>query len=159
MRSKKGRKAAFIVKEVPHRQQRYETVGDWIPGNTVEIRVSSMKDKRYVFLVALHEMIEYELCAMKGVTDAEVVDFDKGFEAERKAGLHAPDEEPGDDIRAPYNEEHSFATIMERTMAQKLGVRWSDYEKVVSAHGRRTKVPVRQLLGSGGPVLPRRVSS
>jgi hypothetical protein len=128
-------KPLFSVSQVPHRKQRYETVGDWIPGKPAQIRVSKMKDQRYVFLVALHEMIEYELCKMHGITDREVVAFDVNFEAERRMNIHPIDAEPGDHPKAPYKNEHEFATMIEMMMAQKLGVRWSDYEKSVLSLG------------------------
>jgi hypothetical protein len=126
-------KPLFTVSQIPHRKQRYETVGDWIPGKPAQIRVSRMKDQRYVFLVALHEMIEYELCRKNGITDREVVAFDVNFEAERKRNLHPRDAEPGADPRAPYRNEHEFASMIEMMVAQKLGVKWSAYEKAVLA--------------------------
>lgn len=129
-----------MVTTVPHRKQRYQTVGDWIPGRPVEIRVSRMKDERYVFLVALHELVEFELCRMKGTADEDVVNFDRDFEAERSAGLHGPRAEPGDDSRAPYRDEHRFATMIEKLVAQKLAVKWSDYEKTVMGLDSREKV-------------------
>ncbi len=132
-------KVEFMISQVPHRKQRYETVGDWIPGTPAEIRVSSMKDQRYVFLVALHELIEYELCKMNGITDREVVAFDVNFEAERRQNLHPIEAEPGNDPRAPYREEHDFATMVEMMVAQKLGVKWSDYEKTLLKLGPKPK--------------------
>lgn len=136
----------FTVFQVPHKKQRYETVGDWIPGKTAEIRVSKMKDQRYVFLVALHELIEYELCRKNGVTDKEVVAFDVNFEAERRLNLHPVDAEPGNDPRAPYRNEHDFATMIEMMMAQKLGVSWSAYEKALLSLGPKPrKMVVRPL--------------
>ena len=131
-------KPIFTVAQVPHRKQRYETVGDWIPGKPAEIRVSKMKDQRYVFLVALHEMIEYELCKAHGITDREVVAFDVNFEAERRKNLHPVDAEPGDHPKAPYRSEHEFATVVERMVAQKLGVSWSDYEKTILRLGPKS---------------------
>lgn len=146
-----ARKAEFVITQVPHRRQRYSTVGDWIPGKPAEIRVSSMKDQRYVFLVALHEMIEYELCKMSGVTDKEVVDFDMAFEEERRVRLHPADAEPGDDPRAPYREEHGFATSVERMVAQRLGVDWSAYEKALMSLGRAPgRMLVRPLARDAG---------
>ena len=136
---KGGVRPIFTIAQVPHRKQRYETVGDWIPGKPAQIMVSKMKDQRYVFLVALHEMIEYELCKMHGITDREVVAFDVGFEAERKMNLHPIDAEPGDHPKAPYRNEHAFATTIEMMVAQKLGVRWSDYEKTVLSLGPKPK--------------------
>lgn len=137
-------KPVFAIAQVPHRKQRYETVGDWIPGKPAQIRVSKMKDQRYVFLVALHEMIEFELCKMHGITDREVVAFDVNFEAERRMNLHPIDAEPGDHPKAPYRDEHEFATMVEMMVAQKLGVSWSDYEKTILSLGPK---PKKMLVG------------
>ncbi len=137
--TRRDAKPFFTIAQVPHRKQRYETVGDWIPGKPAQIRVSKMKDQRYVFLVALHEMIEYELCKMHGITDREVVAFDVNFEAERRMNLHPLDAEPGDHPKAPYRNEHEFATMIEMMVAQKLGVSWSDYEKTILSLGPRPK--------------------
>ncbi len=136
---RKGAKPVFMISQVPHRKQRYETVGDWIPGRPAQIRVSRMKDQRYVFLVALHELIEYELCKMHGITDREVVAFDVNFEAERRMNLHPLDAEPGNHPKAPYRNEHEFATMIEMMVAQKLGVSWSDYERAILSLGPRPK--------------------
>ena len=129
----------FTVSQVPHKMQRYETVGDWIPGKPAKIMVSKMKDERYVFLVAIHEMIEYELCKMNGISDREVVAFDVNFEAERRKNLHPIEAEPGNDPRAPYRDEHDFATMIEMMVAQKLGVSWSDYERTLLKLGPKPK--------------------
>jgi hypothetical protein len=137
--SRRDAKPVFRISQVPHHKQRYETVGDWIPGKPAEIRVSKMKDQRYVFLVALHEMVEYELCRMNRVSDREVVAFDVNFEAERRRNIHPIDAEPGDDPRAPYRSEHEFATMIEMMVARKLGVNWSDYEKTVLSLGPKPK--------------------
>jgi hypothetical protein len=140
------RKVNYIISQIPHKKQRYDTVGDWIPGNPVRIRVSKMKDERYVFLVALHEMIEYELCRMNGITDSKVVEFDRSFERERRDRIHSLEAEPGDDPRAPYRNEHGFATMIERMVAQKMGVSWSDYEKAVLAVSPGRRVTVKPLI-------------
>ncbi len=142
----RNRKADFVISQVPHRKQRYETVGDWIPGRPAEIRVSRMKDQRYVFLVALHEMIEYELCKKNGISDNEVVAFDVNFEAERQKNMHPIEAEPGNDPRAPYRDEHDFATMIEMMVAQKLGVKWSAYEKTLMSLAPKKKIMVRPLI-------------
>ena len=142
----RNRKVEFVISQVPHRKQRYETVGDWIPGRPAEIRVSRMKDHRYAFLVALHEMIEYELCRMNGITDGEVVAFDVNFEAERRMDMHPIEAEPGNDPRSPYRDEHRFATMIEMMVAQKLGVKWSAYGKALHALGPKRRTLVRPLL-------------
>jgi len=136
----------YVISQVPHKKQRYETVGDWIPGRPVRIRVSKMKDERYVFLVALHEMIEYELCRMNGITDREVVEFDASFEEERRQRLHSIEAEAGDDPRAPYSDQHGFATMIERTVAQKMGVSWSAYEKAVVSLSPSRRDTIRPLI-------------
>ncbi len=148
--TRKDMKPVFSIHQVPHRKQRYETVGDWIPGRPAQIRVSKMKDQRYVFLVALHEMIEYELCKMNGITDKEVVAFDVNFEAERQNNLHPLEAEPGNDPRAPYRKEHDFATMIEMMVAQKLGVSWSDYERTVLALGPKPKRMAIRPYAKGG---------
>jgi hypothetical protein len=134
----------YVIRVVPHHKQRYETVGDWIPGEPVKICVSKMKDERYIFLVAIHELIEYELCRMKGISDEQVLEFDSMFEQERSVGLQRASSEPGDDPRAPYKKEHAFATDIERLVAQKLGVRWSDYEEAALALDPRTRLALGQ---------------
>jgi hypothetical protein len=138
----------FVISQVPHSKQRYETVGDWIPGAPAEIRVSRMKDERYVFLVALHELVEYELCKKNGISDNEVVAFDEAFEAERRMNLHPVEAEPGNDPRAPYRGEHDFATMIEMMVAQKLGVKWSAYEKALLSLAPKKRVMVRPLVKS-----------
>jgi hypothetical protein len=120
-------------------------VGDWIPGRPVRIRVSRMDDERYVFLVALHEMVEYELCRMHGITDSKVVEFDKSFEKERRANIHSIEAEPGDDPRAPYRDEHGFASMIERIVAQKMGVNWAAYEEAVQALSPASRIALRPL--------------
>ena len=141
-----ARKVNFVISQIPHRRQRYDTVGDWLPGSPVNIRVSRMKDERYAFLVALHELIEYELCRMNGITDREVVKFDTSFERERREHLHGLEAEPGDDPRAPYRDEHGFATMVERMVALKMGVSWSDYEKAILALSPRRRVTIKPLV-------------
>ena len=145
-RSVRQSKVNYVISQVPHRKQRYETVGDWIPGDPVKIRVSKMKDERYVFLVALHEMIEYELCRMNGITDREVAGFDNDFEEERRARLHSMEAEAGDDPRAPYRDEHGFATMIERMVAQKMGVSWSAYERAVLSLSPIRRVDIKPFI-------------
>lgn len=149
MAKKRNKMVDFVITEVPHSSQRYDTVGDWIPGRPTEIRVSRMKDKRYVFLVALHELVEYELCVMNGISDSRAVRFDKMFEMERRVGLHDDMAEPGDDPRAPYREEHAFATMIEKIVARKLGVDWVHYGRTVASLGSRKRVAVRQVAVRG----------
>lgn len=115
---------------IPHASQDYETVGDWRTDGRGDwvVRVSEMGDWRYHFLVALHEQIEMALCKARGVLEGEVTAFDKGFEAARAT---TDDREPGDNVAAPYCLEHTFASRIERKMADEMGVDWADYEAKV----------------------------
>ena len=120
------------IKTIPHRSQRYETVGDyWNDEAGEHIRISEMGNKDYEFLVAFHELGEKYLCERLGIKMEDIDAFDIKFEEERKNGLHSEEDEPGDDIRAPYRKEHFFMTSLERLMAEQLGVDWSEYEKTV----------------------------
>jgi hypothetical protein len=141
-----GQRVGYVISQIPHGKQRYETVGDWIPGNPVRIRVSRMDDERYFFLVALHEMIEFELCRMKGITDRKVVEFDMNFEKERRAQLHPLEAEPGDDPRAPYRSEHGFATMIERMVAREMGVSWPAYTKAILSLSVSRTEPMEPLI-------------
>ncbi|MDE1855239.1 MAG: hypothetical protein KGH57_02905 [Candidatus Micrarchaeota archaeon] len=115
------------VIEVPHGEQRYNTIGDWVPpirkGAPAQIRVSSMEDKRYVELVALHETVEYELCRIFRRSDQKAVAFDVNY--------RGPAEEPGDDRRAPYHPEHVIATFFEKAWAKVRRVDWNTYSDTV----------------------------
>ena len=119
-----------VIDFIPHKRQRYPTVGDWLYRNgTLHIHVSKMHDPRYQQLVALHELVEVLLCSWRGILPKQVDDFDKAFEAKRKKGNV---DEPGDDLKAPYRHEHFFATSLERLMAAELGVSWPAYDKTVA---------------------------
>ena len=119
----------IIIETIPHKKQRYPTVGDWYTRKGVlHIRVSKMKDWRHELLVALHELVEVNLCKQRGISEKIVDAFDIAFEKARKPGN---DDEPGDDPKAPYRKEHFFATNIEALMSAELGVDWAKYEKEV----------------------------
>lgn len=129
-----------LIETIPHEQQRYPTVGDWqyeqgseMEGRTLHIRVSRMTNWRFVFLVAIHEFVEAILCDHAGVSEQEVDAFDIKFEEDRKAGKHAPQDEPGDDVNAPYYQQHQIASGIERIMAASLNVDWNEYAEEVES--------------------------
>lgn len=124
----------ITITTVPHDQQRYETVGDWLTvGKDLVIRVSDMGRPDYEFCVGLHELIEAYLCKRAGITDEAVTAFDVQFEKDRAAGLHRSDEEPGDHPDAPYRLQHQFATKIEKLLAAQLGLDWSEYEGAIAS--------------------------
>lgn len=129
------------IATIPHKKQRYETVGDWYwlgktEGNcfwkhsTLIIRVSEMSDWRYEVCVAIHELVEVVICKWMGIWQKDVDKFDKEFEKKRPDGNT---NEPGDDVRSPYRVPHCIASGVERTVAAMLGVYWKLYEQEIES--------------------------
>ncbi len=94
----------IIIETIPHEKQRYETVGDYWDDEdgTQQVKISDMKNQQYEMLVAVHELIEKELCRVRGIPEAVITEFDMKFEEERTQGYHGKGDEPGADSRAPY---------------------------------------------------------
>jgi hypothetical protein len=117
--------------EINHKDQRYETVGDWILHSDTgqfDILVSKMPIPDFVTLVQVHELIEAWLCFRRGITQEQVDAFDIEYERNRPEG---DESEPGDDPKAPYFREHQFATKIEKLFAEELGVDWAEYERAI----------------------------
>lgn len=115
------------IETISHRDQRYDTIGDWQidhDNNAIIIRVSDMKDWKKEALVAVHELIEVILCEARGITEHKVDNFDFNFKG---------DGEPGDDPDAPYCKEHFTATNFERLLAHELEIDWTDYELTIDS--------------------------
>jgi hypothetical protein len=125
----------ITIKTIPHKQHRYETVGDWwwTKDGDLEIRVSQMSDWRYEACVAVHELVEVLLCKHADVSQESVDEFDIEFEKQRKRSLTLSTAEPGDSRFAPYRTQHCIATGAERVLAAVLGVNWSDYETEINS--------------------------
>lgn len=125
----------IFIQSIPHNEQRYETVGDyWDDEEGVEqVRVSQLPDWRWEFLVAVHELIEKGLTKHRGIDEHTISQFDVQFEAARDRGEVSG--EPGDAPDAPYQQEHFFATCIERLLAAQLNVDWFQYEAYVDSLG------------------------
>lgn len=120
---------AATLRTIEHNLQRYDTVGDWRTWpKLTDVSVSSMSDRRYELLVAVHELIEAELCRHRGITEQAVTQFDIDYAGDL--------DEPGADPRAPYHREHMFAMKVERLLADELGVDWDAYELALSELSR-----------------------
>ena len=119
------------IKTIPHNEQRYDTVGDWwwTPDGDLEIRVSDMNNWKYETLVAFHELAEVLLCKDRGIKQEDVDNFDIEFEKNRPEGNT---DEPGNDVNAPYKNEHKLATQLEFILAGGLNVDWDLYDKTVN---------------------------
>lgn len=116
------------IEIIPHENQRYETPGDyWIDDDKImQIRVSDMGDFKKESLVYIHEIVEYILVLSRGISEKEIMDFDIEFEKNREEGNN---NEPGDEVDAPYQNEHNYATSVERMMCAALGIKWNEYDK------------------------------
>lgn len=112
------------IETIPHSKQRYETIGDWKidKAGNIKIKVSSLGDWRFEFLVGIHELIEVVLCRHRGITGQSVDEFDMS---------HLDLDEPGEDPQAPYHKEHMLAMDIERMLASELSVDWEEYSKAI----------------------------
>jgi hypothetical protein len=110
----------ITIKTIDHKDQRYDTVGDWFfEGGNLEIRVSKTGDWRTEALVAIHELAEVLLCKDRGIKDEEVFKFD----------ILSTLDDPGLSIQAPYHFEHMTADIIERIMCNEFDLDWEKYDK------------------------------
>lgn len=120
-----------VVRNIPHDQQRYPTVGDWefTPEHqNLVVSVSELPDWRESFLVAFHEQLEAAICTHRGIKQADVDAFDIAYEKARTEGDFS---EPGDSLDAPYYDAHQIATQVELIAARALGVHWPSYNQHV----------------------------
>lgn len=131
--------SAINIKVIPHDQQRYDTLGDWqfkemeqegIRWEQLDISISQTGNKKYNFLLGLHEFVEAMMCHMVGVTTAMVDSWDITGEGRLL-------EDPGDDPRAPYHKQHKVATMVEHLVALMMNVDWVDYEEALSQIGQK----------------------
>ena len=119
------------IKTIPHAEQRYPTCGDWWEdADGAHFRISDLGRGDWELCIALHELVEWFLCGVSGVTQKSVDAFDREFEKNRAPGNT---DEPGNDPRAPYYKQHFAATTVERVAALVLGVDWDEYEKQINA--------------------------
>lgn len=120
------------VKTIPHKNQRYDTVGDYweLHHGKLEFRVSECEDVYYEAAIFLHEFVEYFLCKANGVSVAVIDKFD--IEYEKNRDPNDTTSQPGDDPESPYREEHRFAENLERLFIQELGIDWNEYDKSVN---------------------------
>lgn len=124
----------ILIQVIPHKQQRYDTAGDWYwEGQRLIVRVSKVGDWQKEFSVAIHEAVEALLCKKAKVPEKAVTAFDIKYEEDRAKGLHAENAEPGMDPSSPYILQHMSATIVERMVVATFGLTWEEYEKALMA--------------------------
>ena len=122
----------ILIKTISHKEQRYETCGDWVfeENGDIIIYVSELGNWKYEMAVAYHELREVLLCKALGISQESVDAFDIQFEKERLEGQHGVDE-PGDDKTNPAWYAHQLATHDERNLIADLGEKWEEYEQAV----------------------------
>jgi hypothetical protein len=112
------------IQTIPHKEQVYETVGDYrLKDDTLMIYVSDLSNWKEEILIAIHKLIEYAMVLDIGIPLKEIDKFDMEFKGEG---------EPGDDENSPYYIEHQRATIVEKLMADWLGVDWKKYDEHIA---------------------------
>lgn len=124
-----GSHLRISIESIPHKQQRYNTCGDYFEaseGEGVVINVSELPSRREMILVAIHELIEWALCEAEGISIQEIDNFDLHY-----CGEGLP-EEPGDCDESPYYKQHQIASGIERLLAAEMGVDWLTYERHVA---------------------------
>lgn len=117
------------VTTLPLLDMRYPTLGDYVgtPDRRL-IMVADLGDWRKEWLIHYHENIEQTLCFLAGISERDIKAFDEMFEEETRQGVHKPDDEPGDDPRAPYYSQHQYATKCEREICEKFfKMNWDEY--------------------------------
>ncbi len=119
------------LKAIPHKNHRYETCGDYFKKGKKWLIVCSKMRSEYVFLVLIHEFVEWFLTQLRGIKEKDITAFDIKFEEERKHHLHTNEDEPGDDVHSPYFNEHKFATKIEKLCCEELKIDWDEYEETI----------------------------
>lgn len=123
----------IVIEIIPHKNQRYATCGDyWIePNGDWQIRVSDLGDWRMNHAVYMHELSELASTIHRGIKEPDIMAFDIAFNKQVADGALNLPEEPGDDPRAPYHQDHCHATGIERLEIAHLGVAWAAYDAAV----------------------------
>lgn len=102
---------------------RYVTAGDYFTdGEITYIQVVKQVDRRYEFLIALHEFFECFSTELVGIKEEDILAFDLS---------HPDSDEPGAEPDAPYKIQHMQAELLEWMAARFLGVNWKQYEREI----------------------------
>jgi hypothetical protein len=131
-----------VIELIDHKDQRYETAGDWyreqpIPVDQWEticetgeccltIRASRLRhdpNNFFALAVAYHELGEALACIANGIDEQIVDHFDVNYRG------HG---EPGDDPKSPYARYHNFASACEGILIGAMGLSWGLYEKAIN---------------------------
>lgn len=112
---------------IPHKQQRYDTAGDYYQCEcskcgVIKLRVSQLEKPEYELLVLIHELYEWFTTTKDGISEESITEFDiNGVSPEYE-------DDPGCDPNAPYHKRHMEAVEIEKFVAKLLGINWKKYD-------------------------------
>ena len=110
---------------LPSHQMRYDTWDDWQvdkDGN-ITFQIADAGNDLYNKICLVHAIIEELLTSAKGVSEETITKFDLEYTG---------DDEPGEELAAPYRDEHLIAKAVEMLLCAKLGIPWKEYNKELS---------------------------
>lgn len=119
----------IVIETILHKEQAYETVGNYVfdkKRDTYFITVSKSGNKIYDFAVMIHELWELALVLIRNIPINEIDEFDMTYIANGGKG------EPGDEVDAPYRDEHCSATGIERLFIAENKIAWKDYDDTLN---------------------------
>jgi len=100
----------IIANVIPHRMQRYDTLGDWYMISGVQHFAVSRSTADEEFQILIHEMVEWYFCQRDGISQEEVDKWD----------MDHPDlDDPGSHPDCPYYKQHLFAMEIERRIREE----------------------------------------
>lgn len=130
----------IVIDFVDHESQRYDTVGDYPPNQTMDsLREYPPAEPITYFLISkldhfrshavlLHELEEKFENIRTGVTDEQIDEFDKEFNRRENFGPINMYPEPGLDPDNPAHVGHMKADVIERMHILNMEDDWIDYE-------------------------------
>lgn len=100
---------------------RNNQVGDYFKvGDQYHFVIKDTGNDDYDRLIFLHEFIEQWMTERDGIHEPDINAFDEA---------HSDVEEPGILPESPYRSQHIFAELIERLVADKLGIDFKQYEE------------------------------
>lgn len=116
----------LIVSMIDHKEQRYNTAGDYLEvGKSWILNISKTEDWRCSAAVLIHEIVEMFLTKHNGVKWEDIDAFDTGI------GKDLAD--PGLCPAAPYHKEHMIAEEFEREFVVQIGLTWEEYQDALDS--------------------------
>lgn len=128
--------SSIHIHVVPPQTMRYDTAGDWqVEDETLQITIADQRNSRYNFALMIHELVEALLCHLEGITTEQVDAFD----------FAAKTDDPGTEPGCPYSQEHEYAAIIERLVANEMGIHFRRYDEATRS---KTYGPAKDTGGS-----------